>query len=102
MILFNTFLSVETSKALVASSSNSIGASRSRALAMAILWHCPSDKPRPRAPILALMPTSSRATTSLAHAYFNAFMISSSLASSLTILRFSAIVPEKMVFPCGT
>ena len=101
-IFFRTVLSVVTSSADVASSRRRIGASLRTALAIAILCACPSDRPRPLSPTLLLICRGSFSTKSQAHATFSASMISSSVASSFTILMFSAMVPERIVFPWGT
>ena len=102
IILLSTLLSVTTSSAEVASSRSKIGASRSTARAIEIRWACPSEKPNPLAPTFVLIPSGKSFINSYAQATSSASIISSSVASSLTIRKFSAIVPEKIVFPCGT
>lgn len=102
MMFFNTLRSVATSSADVASSKSRIGASRKMARAMAMRCVCPSENPRPFSPIFWLKVSGSFSTNSQAHAIFKASTISSSVAFSLAMRMFSAMVPDKMVFPCGT
>ena len=102
IILFSTFRSVATSSAEVASSSSRIGDFRSTARAIESRCACPSENPPPRSFTILSIPSGSFSTKSQAHASFNASMISSSVASGFTFRIFSAIVPENIVFPCGT
>ena len=102
IILRRTCLSVNTSNAEVASSSKSIGDFLKSALAMEIRCACPSENPPPLSPTLEFMPFGSFFTKSYAQAVFKAYIISSSVAFGFTMRILSAIVPEKIVFPCGT
>ena len=102
MIFLSTFLSVATSNADVASSRSRIGDFLSSALAIDRRCACPSENPPPRSFTILLIPSGSFSMKSHAHASFNASMISSSVASGFTFRKFSAIVPENIVFPCGT
>ena len=69
---------------------------------MEIRWACPSENPPPLSPTLEFMPFGSFFTKSYAQAVFKASIISSSVAFGFTMRILSAIVPEKIVFPCGT
>ena len=99
IMLRSTFRSVVTSSADVASSNRRIGALRRTARAIEIRCACHSERPRPRSPSALLIVSGSFSTNSHAQAIFKASIISSSVASSLTIRIFSAIVPERIVFP---
>ena len=94
--------SVATSRAEVASSNNNIGDFLRSALAIDKRCACPSENPPPRSFTALFIPSGSFSTKSHAQASFNASINSSSDASGFTVLRFSAIVPENIVFPCGT
>ena len=75
---------------------------RSSARAIESRCACPSENPPPRSFTILSIPSGSFSTNSHAHASFNASTISSSVASGFTFRIFSAIVPENIVFPCGT
>ena len=99
---FRTCASVFSSSAEVASSRSRIGAPRSTARAMAMRCACPSESPPPCSAIFVFTPFGSDDTNAHAQAVLSAAVISSSVAFSFAMRRFSAIVPENSVLPCGT
>ena len=86
----------------MASSSRRIGdfLRIARAIERRCAW--PSENPPPRSFISLLIVSGSSETNSHAHESFKASIISASAASGFTLHILSAIVPENIVFPCGT
>ena len=94
--------SVLVSKLDVASSNINTGGSAIAALAMAINCLCPWDKLAPSPVILVLYPLGKCLINTSALASFAAAYTSSSVASNLPYLIFSAIVPVKRCVSCKT
>lgn len=101
-IFSSTRSSVWSSRALVASSNNRIGASLRRALAIAIRCTWPSDRPKPLSPTSVHSPSGRVSTKSSTQDNLIARIICSSVIFSLRNAMLSQSVPEKIHFPWGT
>lgn len=97
-----TRISLSESRALVASSSSRIGASRRIARARATRWRWPPDSLMPRSPTMVAKPSGSASANSVTCAASAARRISSSVASGRAKAMLSRSERWNIAGSCGT